>query len=92
MKVAILLTGDIRDLSTINEFIVHLSNFDVFCGTYMINLEHCNKLGKHNKTCSINNTNNMTLPSGINIDQIQQNMLQWLHLDNILKSYIIKKR
>ena len=84
MNIAIIITGDVRDCFVKDKIVKLFKDYDVFCGSYIIHKEYISKLGKNNYPFLINPENDIRLPKGIIKENMQQNMLQWLHLDNII--------
>lgn len=87
MNIAIIITGDVRECFVKNKIVNLFKDYDVFCGSYINHKEYVSKLGKNNYSFLINPETDIRLPNGIKKEQMQQNMLQWLHMDNIIKKY-----
>ena len=87
MKIALVITGDVRDCLANQYLADHYKDFDVFCSTYIKHKEYVKTIGKTNHSIFIDPDNEIRLPGGLPKEKMQQNMLQWLHLDNILKNF-----
>ena len=87
MKIAIIITGDVRECFVKNEIINIFRNYDVFCGSYIRHKNYISNIGLNNFSFLIDEQKDIRLPNGIKKEEIQQNMLQWLHLDNIIKKF-----
>lgn len=86
-NIAIILTGDIRKQSSAYSKMSEVfKEFDVFCGSYEKHSDYIKKIGKTNNYVLIN-PEDIRFPHNIKKDDYQQNMLQWLHMDNIIKKY-----
>jgi hypothetical protein len=88
MKIAVIITGDVRDCHLNKNFNNLFPGIDIFIGSYIKHKPYfetfkCNKINM----VLIDPISDIRFPSGINKDKMQQNMLQWLHMDNILKKY-----
>ena len=93
MKLAIIITGDVRDCF-VNEKIKEIfKNYDVFIGSYIEHKKYIDTIGKNNYSYLIDKNDDIRLPRFVKKEFMQQNMLQWLHLDNIINKcdYCIKK-
>ncbi len=86
-NVAVIITGDVRNCKAKEIIKTQVSNYDVFCGSYVKHETFINELGKNNYKVLIDPNNDIILPNGITKENMQQNMLQWLHLNNIIKKY-----
>jgi hypothetical protein len=86
-KVAIVITGDVRQCEATDILIEKFKEFDVFCGSYTKHANYIKQLGKTNKSILIDPEKDIRCPKGLVSSQMQQNMLQWLHLDNIIKTF-----
>jgi len=86
-KVAIIITGDVRQCEATDILIEKFKECDVFCGSYTKHANYIKLLGKTNKSILIDPEKDIRCPKGLTSSQIQQNMLQWLHLDNIIKTF-----
>jgi hypothetical protein len=84
MKVAFIITGDVRNCKTRNTLPTKLTRSDVFCGSYQ---EHVNYLSKFGNNNAIIRKSDIRPPYGLHRDDMQQNMLQWLCLDEVIKRY-----
>jgi hypothetical protein len=87
VKIAILITGDVRNCNAKNILIEQFRNFDVYCASYIKHKTYIEKIGKNNKNILINPNNEISFPYGLNEKNMQQNMLQWMHLNNLIKKY-----
>ena len=87
MNVGIIMTGDVRECFVKDELQKIFKNYDVFIGSYIHHKEYIETIGKNNYSYLINPENNIRLPDGIIIEDMQQNMLQWLHLDNVINKF-----
>jgi hypothetical protein len=86
-KIAIIITGDVRQCEATDILIEKFKEFDVFCGSYTKHANYIKRLGKTNKSILIDPEKNIRCPKGLTSSQMQQNMLQWLHMDNIIKTF-----
>ena len=86
MKIAIIITGDVRDCFVKEKIIEIFNNYDVFCGSYIKHEKYISTFCKNNNFYLIKD-DDIRMPNGIIKEQMQQNMLQWLHLDNIIKKF-----
>ena len=84
MKLAIIITGDIRPCFVTDLLIDYFKGYDVYCGSYIKHKKIIDKIGK---SILIDENIDIRLPKGIVIENMQQNMLQWLHLDNVIKKF-----
>ena len=87
LKIAVLITGDVRDCTAKETLKDIFSDCDVFCASYVKHRKFISNIGKNNYSHLINEMTDIRLPFGITQENMQGNMLQWLHLDNIIKSY-----
>ena len=87
VKVAVIITGDVRDCKAKYDIIQYFKDFDVFCGSYTKHEEYIKTIGKNNKSILIDPNTDIRLPKNISKENIQQNMLQWLHLDNVINHF-----
>ena len=87
LKVAVIITGDVRDCNAKYNIIRYFKDFDVFCGSYKKHEEYIKTIGRNNKSILIDPSKDIRLPKNISNENIQQNMLQWLHLDNIINHF-----
>ena len=87
MKIAIIITGDVRDCSVKNKIVEMFKEYDVFIGSYINHKKYIDSIGKNNYSYLINPETDIRLPDGIKKEHMQQNMLQWLHLDNIINNF-----
>ena len=87
MKIAIIITGDVRDCSVKNKIVEMFKEYDVFIGSYINHKKYIETIGKNNYSYLINPETDIRLPDGIKKEHMQQNMLQWLHLDNIINNF-----
>lgn len=87
-KVAFIFTGDVRDINILKKVMCYFNNIknnDIYIGSYS---NHYNILKKYSENLYlIDPLNDIIMPKNINKNEYQQNMLQWLHLDNVLKNY-----
>jgi hypothetical protein len=86
-KVAIIITGDVRNCMTKDNIIKQFEDYDVFCGSYKKHADYINRIGRVNNSVLINPDTDIRFPKGLDKTNMQHNMLQWLHLDNILREY-----
>ena len=86
-KIAIIIIGDVRECNVLKDLPKHFSNFDVYIGSYKKHQEYVNTIGKKTFTYLIDPVSDIRPPNGLLLSDMQQNMLQWLHLDNIIKKY-----
>tara|TARA_Y100000768_G_scaffold378998_1_gene354124 strand:+ start:2323 stop:2943 length:621 start_codon:yes stop_codon:yes gene_type:complete len=85
MKIAVIITGDVRDCF-VKDLIKNIfKHYDVFCGSYIRHEKYISNITKN--YCLIDEKNDIRLPDGIKKEHMQINMLQWLHLDNIIKKF-----
>lgn len=63
-----------------------LQTADVFVGSYEHHREYLSTLGATRRLCLIKKSD-IRPPKGTTNQQMLQNMLQWLHLDNVLKQH-----
>ena len=84
---AIIITGDVRDCIIKNKIVEMFKEYDVFIGTYTHHKKYVESIGKNNYSYLINPETDIRLPDGIKKEHMQQNMLQWLHMDNIINKY-----
>ena len=87
MKIAIIITGDVRECPGKHIIKDIFKNYDVFCGSYVRHEKYISTFADLNNCCLINEETDIRLPDGISKNNIQQNMLQWLHLDNVIKNF-----
>ena len=87
MKIAIIITGDVRDCSVKNKIVEMFKEYDVFIGSYINHKKYIESIGKNNYSYLINPETDIRLPDGIKKTHMQHNMLQWLHLDNIINNF-----
>ena len=87
MKIAIIITGDVRDCSVKNKIVEMFKEYDVFIGSYINHKKYIDSIGKNNYSYLINPETDIRLPDGIKKTRMQHNMLQWLHLDNIINNF-----
>lgn len=86
-KIAIIFTGDVRDCDAINEILYQFNNFDIFVGSYKKHSSYIEKLGRNRYSCLINPDTDIICPYNLTKIDLQQNMLQWLHMNNIILLY-----
>jgi len=84
MRVAFIITGDVRDCSVRKTLPSKVASCDVFCGSYS---EHGEYLKEFGNTNVIINKLDITPPFGLGKNDMQQNMLQWLCLHQVIKKY-----
>ena len=82
MKIGIIITGDVRECVMKEKIKTIFTEYDVFIGSYIQHKEYIEHIGKNTYSYLINPENDIILPDGIKKEYYQQNMLQWLHLDN----------
>jgi hypothetical protein len=87
MKIAIVITGDVRDCPIKDKIKDIFSDCDVFCGSYSKHEDYISNIGKNNYSNLINEATEIRLPSLITKKNMQGNMLQWLHLDNVIQKF-----
>lgn len=87
MKIAVIITGDVRDCNALDNIKDIFKQYDVFCGSYIRHENYISSIGKNNNSCLISEKCDIRLPDGITKENMQGNMLQWLHLDNIIKKF-----
>jgi len=86
-KVAIIITGDVRNCSTKDIIVRQFEDYDVFCGSYKKHADYINRIGKVNKSVLIDPDTEIRFPKGLDKTNMQHNMLQWLHLDNVIHKF-----
>lgn len=84
MKIAFIITGDVRHCPTKNLLPNKLIGCDVFCGSYFEHSDYLDEFGSNN-ICI--NKQTIQPPFGLHSNDMQQNMLQWLCLDLVIKTY-----
>lgn len=84
MKVAFIITGDVRICTTREILPTKIKNCDVFCGSYYEHSEYLTKFGDNN---TLIDKSNIRPPYGLHHEDMQQNMLQWLCLDTVIQRY-----
>lgn len=87
VKIAVLLTGDVRDYDCKNDLIKYCNNLPVYHGTYSIHKSFIEGIGYPSKCVLVDPDKDIRYPYKLEKENMQQNMLQWLHLENILKKY-----
>ena len=87
MKIAIIITGDVRDCPAKDKIKDLFRDFDVFCGSYSKHKDYISNLGKNNYCNLINEATEVRFPNKITKRNMQGNMLQWLHLDNVIQRF-----
>lgn len=87
MKICIIITGDVRDCFMKEKIKEIFKNYDVFIGSYIEHKKYIDTIGKNNYSHLIDKNNDIRLPNFITKERMQQNMLQWLHLDNIINNF-----
>ena len=87
MKIAIIITGDVRHCFVKNKIVEMFKEYDVFIGSYINHKKYIESIGKNNYSYLINPETDIRLPDGIKKTCMQHNMLQWLHLDNIINNF-----
>lgn len=85
-KIAIIIIGDVRDCYVKDLLKKELKDFDIFIGSYHKHETFLKGFGKLNYMKLIE-PDKIRLPHNIPKEKYQQNMLQFLHLDNIIKSF-----
>ena len=83
-KIAVIITGDVRDCSTKYLLKDIFKNYDVFAASYIKHKKYISKIGKNNYSKLIDPLTDIRLPSGVSKENMQGGMLQWMHLDNII--------
>ena len=86
MKIAIILTGDVRECDVKHDIKKIFEGFDIYCGSYITHKQYISDLCGDNH-CLIDPNTDIKPPVGVKLHNMQQNMLQWLHLDNVLKKF-----
>lgn len=84
MKIAFIITGDVRNCPTKNLLPNKLIACDVFCASYIEHSDYLDKFGSNN-ICI--NKQNIQPPLSLHSNDMQQNMLQWLCLDLVIQTY-----
>ena len=87
MKIAIIITGDVRECFVKDKLNEIFKEYDVFIGSYIHHKTFLESIGKNNYSYLINPEHDIRLPDGIAKEYMQQNMLQWLHLDNVIHHF-----
>lgn len=87
MKIAIIITGDVRECFVKNKLLKIFKEYDVFIGSYIHHEKYIKSIGKNNYSYLINPEIDIRLPNGIKKKHMQQNMLQWMHMDNIINNF-----
>ena len=87
MKIAVIITGDVRECFVKNKLLEMFKEYDVFIGSYINHKKYIESIGKNNYSYLINPETEIRLPDGIKKEHMQQNMLQWLHMDNIINNF-----
>jgi hypothetical protein len=87
MKIGIIITGDVRECYVKNNLPKIFKEYDVFIGSYIKHKKYVESIGKNNYSYLINPETDIRLPDGIKKEHMQQNMLQWLHLDNVINNF-----
>ena len=87
MKIAIIITGDVRECFVKNKLLKMFKEYDVFIGSYINHKKYIETIGRNNYSYLINPEADIRLPDGIKKEHMQQNMLQWLHIDNIINNF-----
>jgi len=87
MKIAIIITGDVRECFVKNKLLEIFKEYDVFIGSYINHKKYIESIGKNNYSYLINPETDIRLPDGIKKEHMQHNMLQWLHMDNIINNF-----
>jgi hypothetical protein len=87
MNIAVIITGDVRECYVKNKILEMFKDYDVFIGSYIIHKKYIESIGKNNYSYLINPETDIRFPDGIIKEHMQQNMLQWLHLDNIINNF-----
>lgn len=86
-NIAIIIIGDVRECDVLKYLPKQLSNFDIYVGSYKKHQQYINTIGKNTFTYLIDPDTDIRPPNGLISSDMQQNMLQWLHLDNIIKHF-----
>ena len=87
MKIAIIITGDVRDCFVKNIISSIFKKCDIYVGSYIKHQKYINEFCKKERQFLIDENKDINPPDGIAKENMQQNMLQWLHLDNIINKY-----
>jgi hypothetical protein len=87
MKIGIIITGDVRECFMKDKLKEIFKEYDVFIGSYIHHKTYIENIGKNNYSYLINPETDIRLPDGIDKEYMQQNMLQWLHLDNVIHHF-----
>ena len=87
MKIAVIITGDVRECFVKEKIVEMFKEYDVFIGSYITHKKYVESIGKNNFSYLINPETDIRLPDGIKKEHMQQNMLQWLHMDNIINNF-----
>lgn len=87
MKIAIIITGDVRECFVKEKVVEMFKEYDVFIGSYINHKQYIENIGKNNYSYLINPETDIRFPEGIKKESMQQNMLQWLHIDNIINNF-----
>lgn len=83
-KIAVIITGDIRDCPTKYLLKDIFKNYDVFAASYIKHRKYISKIGKNNYSKLIDPVTDIRLPRAVSKENMQGGMLQWMHLDNII--------
>jgi len=86
MKVAVILTGDVRPCTAKQKLLHELKDADLFIGSYEHHREYLNSLGATRRMFLITKEE-IRPPTGLQKQDMLQNMLQWMHLDNVLRAF-----
>lgn len=85
MKIAVVITGDVRN-SPMKQCIKDIyKDHDIFVGSYVKHQSYIEEFTKNHYL--VDETVEIRNPKTITKKEMQQNMLQWLHLDNVLMKF-----
>lgn len=86
-SVAIVLTGDVRDCPSRDRLAWQLRNYSLFCSSYAAHHSFLSQLGCQRPMLFLNLSQLPKPPFAKDLFDMQQNMLQWLHLQNIIAQF-----
>ena len=87
LRIAILLIGDVRDCETKKKLKSYFAHFPVFHATYTKHREFVETIGNCVYSVLSDPETDIRPPAVLEKQDMQQNMLQWMHLDNLLRTY-----
>lgn len=89
MKLALIIIGELRDTAnTIDKNRTFFKDVDIFVGGYKRDHKYYKSLeGNKNLCLSSMSFINKNIPDKIGINHYKRSMLQWHHLDNVIKVY-----